>query len=157
MPIEKDKVVTLHYTLIDAAASEPEAGPLTTQQADIDANFGGEALSDVLNALKYSDSEFAAGALKKLSRNSPIAMGAALEIIHRVRNRDDIRFALDQEYRFTFRAMEDGDFLEGIRAQIIDKDRNPQWKYSLDTLPAGKVTKMLLPLGADALTFEKGE
>ena len=58
-------------------------------------------------------------------------MGAALEIIHRVRNRDDIRYALDQEYRFTFRAMEHGDFLEGIRAQIIDKDRNPQWKYSL--------------------------
>ncbi len=148
---------TADYTLIDTAASEPEAGPLTTQQADIDANFGGETLSDVLNALKYSDSEFAAGALKKLSRNSPIAMGAALEIIHRVRNRDDIRYALDQEYRFTFRAMEDGDFLEGIRAQIIDKDRNPQWKYSLDALPAGIVTKMVLPLGADALTFEKGE
>lgn len=148
---------TADYILIDAAASEPEAGPLTTQQAEIDANFGGETLSDVLNALKYSDSEFSAGTQKKLSRNSPIAMGAALEIIHRVRNRDDIRYALDQEYRFTFRAMEDGDFLEGIRAQIIDKDRNPQWKYSLDTLPAGKVTKMLLPLGADALTFEKGE
>ncbi|SMP10966.1 enoyl-CoA hydratase/isomerase family protein [Shimia sagamensis] len=148
---------TADYTLIDAVASEPEAGPLTTQQADIDAHFGGETLNDVLNALKYSDSEFAVGALKKLSRNSPIAMGAALEIIHRVRQRDDIRFALDQEYRFTFRAMDDGDFLEGIRAQIIDKDRNPQWKYSLDALPAGIVTKMVLPLGADALTFEKGE
>ncbi|WP_299420151.1 enoyl-CoA hydratase/isomerase family protein [uncultured Shimia sp.] len=148
---------TADYALIDAAASEPEAGPLTTQQADIDAHFGGETLNDILNALKFSDSEFATGALKKLSRNSPIAMGAAQEIIHRVRQRDDIRFALDQEYRFTFRAMEDGDFLEGIRAQIIDKDRNPQWKYSLDALPAGIVTKMVLPLGADALTFEKGE
>jgi len=148
---------TADYNLIDAAASEPESGPLTTQQADIDANFGGETVNDVLNSLKFSTSDFAAGALKKLSRNSPIAMGAALEIIHRVRTRDDIRYALDQEYRFTFRAMEDGDFLEGIRAQIIDKDRNPQWKYSLDTLPAGIVTKMVLPLGADALTFEKGE
>ncbi len=150
---------TADYALIDAAASEPEAGPLATQQADIDAHFGGETLNDVLNALKFSDShtDFAAGALKKLGCNSPIAMGAALEIIHRVRQRDDIRFALDQEYRFTFRAMEHGDFLEGIRAQIIDKDRNPQWKYTLEEVPPGIITSMVLPLGADALTFEKGE
>ena len=142
---------------IDMAAKAPAQGPLAAQQADIDANFGGETLNDVLNALKFADSDFAAAALKKLGRNSPIAMGAALEIIHRVRNRDDIRYALDQEYRFTFRAMEHGDFLEGIRAQIIDKDRNPQWKYSLEDIPAGIITKMVMPLGADALTFEKGE
>lgn len=142
---------------IDMAAKQPDTGPLAAQQADIDANFGGETLNDVLNALKFAETDFAADALKKLSRNSPIAMGAALEIIHRVRQRDDIRFALDQEYRFTFRAMEHGDFLEGIRAQIIDKDRNPQWKYTLEEVPAGIITKMVMPLGTDALTFEKGE
>lgn len=142
---------------IDMAAKQLEQGPLAAQQADIDANFGGETLNDVLNALKHANSDFAAGALKKLGRNSPIAMGAALEIIHRVRSLDDIRHALDQEYRFTFRAMEHGDFLEGIRAQIIDKDRNPQWKYTLEEIPAGIITKMVMPLGADALTFEKGE
>ncbi|SFK65867.1 enoyl-CoA hydratase/isomerase family protein [Shimia haliotis] len=142
---------------IDVAATKPDQGPLAGQQADIDATFAGETLNDVLNALKYAGTDFAADALKKLGRNSPIAMGAALEIIHRVRSLDDIRHALDQEYRFTFRAMEHGDFLEGIRAQIIDKDRNPQWKYTLEDIPAGIITKMVLPLGADALTFEKGE
>ncbi|MGR3635373.1 MAG: enoyl-CoA hydratase/isomerase family protein [Shimia sp.] len=148
---------TGNWDLIDAAATQPEDAPLAALQGEIDANFGGETLNDVVNALTYAKTDFAAGALKKLSRNSPIAMGAALEIIHRVRTRDDIRFALDQEYRFTFRAMQHGDFLEGIRAQIIDKDRNPQWKYTLEALPAGVVTKMVLPLGADKLTFEKGE
>ena len=145
------------WTLIDAAAQPAQDSTLSTQQQEIDACFGGETLNDVRNALLFDDSDFASAALKKLSRNSPIAMGAALEIIHRVRMRDDIRFALDQEYRFTFRAMEQGDFLEGIRAQIIDKDRNPQWKYSLEEVPAGIITKMVMPLGADALTFEKGE
>ncbi|WP_270730717.1 enoyl-CoA hydratase/isomerase family protein [Shimia sp. Alg240-R146] len=148
---------TGNWDLIDAAATQPEDAPLAALQAEIDANFGGETLNDVVNALTFAKTDFAAGAMKKLSRNSPIAMGAALEIIHRVRTRDDIRFALDQEYRFTFRAMQHGDFLEGIRAQIIDKDRNPQWKYTLEALPAGVVTKMVLPLGADKLTFEKGE
>ncbi|KPA22768.1 putative enoyl-CoA hydratase echA8 [Shimia sp. SK013] len=148
---------TGNWDLIDAAATQPDEPPLAALQADIDASFGGETLNDVVNALTFAKTDFAAGALKKLSRNSPIAMGAALEIIHRVRTRDDIRYALDQEYRFTFRAMQHGDFLEGIRAQIIDKDRNPQWKYTLEALPAGVVTKMVLPLGADKLTFEKGE
>ena len=38
--------------------------------------------------------------------------------------------ALDLEYRFTFRASEHGDFLEGIRAQVIDKDRTPKWTHA---------------------------
>ena len=55
------------------------------------------------------------------------------------------------EYRFTFRAMEHADFIEGIRAAITDKDRNPQWKHTLDDAIEMAVTNMLLPLGADTL------
>ncbi len=147
---------TGNWELIDAAAQPFEAGSLAQQSDQINAHFGGERMSDILTSLNADDSDFAKGTLKKLSRNSPIAMGAALEIIHRVRGMPEIRFALDQEYRFTFRAMEQGDFLEGIRAQIIDKDRNPQWKHTLEALPPMAVTNMVLPLGADKLTFEKG-
>ncbi|MEM7424369.1 MAG: enoyl-CoA hydratase/isomerase family protein, partial [Pseudomonadota bacterium] len=38
-----------------------------------------------------------------------------------------IEDALAQEYRFIWRCMEDGEFLEGIRAAVIDKDRQPRW------------------------------
>ncbi|SHI86710.1 enoyl-CoA hydratase [Shimia gijangensis] len=145
------------WTLIDTAAQTAPNGTLETQQTEIDANFGGESLTDIVNALKASDSDFARDALKKLSRNSPLAMGCALEIIHRVRATESIRAALEQEYRFTYRAMEHGDFLEGIRAQIIDKDRNPQWKHDLNALPAVAVSQMLMPLGDATLTFEKGD
>lgn len=145
------------WTLIDAAATDAPEGQIGPVLADIDATFGGETLVDIVNALKTQDSAFAQDALKKLSRNSPLAMGCALEIIHRVRNTKDIRAALEQEYRFTYRAMEHGDFLEGIRAQIIDKDRNPQWQHSLETLPAVAVSQMLMPLGDAKLSFEKGE
>lgn len=145
------------WTAIDAAAETIPSSPLATQQAEIDDTFGGETLADIINALKASDTDFARDAQKKLSRNSPIAMGCALEIIHRVRERQNIRTALEQEYRFTYRAMEHGDFLEGIRAQIIDKDRNPKWKHDLSALPAVAVSQMLMPLGDAALTFEKGD
>ncbi|MEQ9694032.1 enoyl-CoA hydratase/isomerase family protein [Shimia sp. SDUM112013] len=148
---------TGNWSLIDAAAQHINPGPIAESGAEIDAFFGGEALADVVNALKASDSDFAAKTLKTLNRNSPLAMGCTLEIVHRVRAASDIRAALEQEYRFTYRAMEHGDFLEGIRAQIIDKDRNPQWQHSLDSLPAVAVSQMLMPLGDAKLTFEKGE
>ena len=53
--------------------------------------------------------------------------------------------------------MDQGDLLEGIRAAVIDKDRAPQWQHDLDTPPVLAATQMLMPLGADALTFETEE
>ncbi len=145
------------WTLIDTAAKPAETGPFETEIDQINALFAGEGLIDIVNALRSSDSEFAAAALKKLSHNAPLALGCALEIIHRVRGTQDIRFALEQEYRYTYRAMEHGDFLEGIRAQIIDKDRNPSWKHALDQVPQTDIAAMLQPLGDAKLSFEKGE
>ncbi len=141
---------------IEKAAQTPADGTLEPLRGQIDAMFAGETLGDIVNLLKAEDSEFAARTLKALNRNSPLAMGCAVEMIHRLRQgTPDIRRALELEYRFTYRAMEKGDFLEGIRAAIIDKDRNPQWKHGLDALPSVAVSQMLLPLGADTLNFEE--
>ena len=80
-------------------------------------------------------------------------MAATLEMLDRLKGESDIREALRLEYRFTARAMEHADFLEGIRAQIIDRDRNPQWHHGLRAVPASAVAAMTAPLGADELTF----
>ena len=62
--------------------------------------------------------------------------------------------ALELEYRVTFRAQQDTDFLEGIRAMIIDEDRTPTWRHSLATgVPNDEVRALLAPLGPDTLTF----
>lgn len=133
----------------------PPDGTLNNQQAEIDAQFGGEDLLAIVNALKSSDTEFAQGALKAMGRNSPLSMACAVEIIHRLRGpMADIRRALELEYRFTFRAMEKGDFLEGIRAAVIDKDRSPNWQHDLSKPPALAATQMLMPLGDNAMTFD---
>lgn len=139
------------------ARPAPDAA-LAGRQADIARHFGAGTLADIRASLAAEDSDFARDTARAMDRNSPISMACALEMIRRLRSGTaTIRTALDLEYRFTWRAMEHGDFLEGIRAQIIDKDRNPRWKHAGRDVPAEAVQQMLAPLGEDALTFEAEE
>lgn len=129
-----------------------QMGPIQSQMDQINAHFTGVSLSDVLVTLQKDDSEFAVKTLKQLRRNCPLSIACTFEILHRLRSSNlTILKALDLEYRFTARAMEHGDFIEGIRAAIIDKDRAPKWQYSDGQVPAAAVSKMLLPLGKNAL------
>lgn len=129
-------------------------GPLSAMTAQIDRLFAGVTLAEVVAALEADDSAFAAETLKALRRNSPLAMACTLAMLDRLRAaKTTIRDALDLEYRFTARAMQQSDFLEGIRAAIIDKDRKPVWKHTIETLPDAAVSAMLAPLGQDALSL----
>ena len=61
----------------------------------------------------------------------------------------DVKEALKIEYRFTSRAQEYTDFQEGIRSMIIDKDRNPVWKYTnIKEVPIQEVFDLLKPLSS---------
>ena len=144
------------YTLIDQKAGDAPDGSLAGQQAEIDRLFAGETLADITRMLDRDDSDFAASARKALSRCSPLSAACTVEMMHRLRGTEAIEKALDLEYRFTYRAAEDGDFLEGIRAAIIDKDRNPQWQHaSAEAVSLADISKMLRPLGANALKLEE--
>lgn len=137
---------------VDRAALPAPDSPLAADQPEIDGMFAGEAIRDILNMLRVSDSALKARALAMMEKNSPLSVACTVELVHRARLRDTIENALEQEYRFTFRAMEKGDFLEGIRAAIIDKDKTPIWRHAaLDAVPPTEVAGMLLPLGAQAL------
>ena len=130
----------------------PPPGMLRAQTGEIDALFAGEGLDDIMTDLQNANSDFAKDALKKLSRVSPLSAACTIEMIHRLRGPSiTMEKALDMEYRFTFRAMEHGDFIEGIRAAIIDKDRSPNWQYAQGNVPLTAISKMLQPLGANAL------
>jgi 3-hydroxyisobutyrate dehydrogenase len=141
---------------IAQAAQPAPPAPLADQQPEIDALFAGEDLRAVINLLRNTDNDLARGALKALARNAPLSMATAIEMIHRLRGPSaDIRRALELEYRVTSRIMEHGDFLEGIRAAIIDKDRNPQWRHVLDSVPAADVARLLRPMGKETLDFRE--
>ena len=134
----------------------PPRGAMRPLLPGIDRHFGAGTLGDILTGLRAADSEFARDSLQAMGRNSPLSMACTVEMIRRLRRPDaTVRDALKREYRFTWRAMAEGDFLEGIRAQIIDKDRDPKWQYPDMEVPADAVAAMLAPLGADGLTFSE--
>lgn len=144
---------TGNWEAVERVAHAAPVAPLAAVEAEINGLFGGETLRDILNLLKVSTTDFAQNALKAMSGNSPISMACTVELIHRSRARDSIEGALEMEYRFTSRSMEHGDFLEGIRALIIDKDNAPNWRHTgAEAVATHEVSTMLLPLGKHALT-----
>ncbi|MCP3969068.1 MAG: enoyl-CoA hydratase/isomerase family protein [Rhodobacteraceae bacterium] len=140
--------------VIETTAEAPPPGTLEQRQGDIDDFFSRGQLGDILVALDATETDFAAKAREALLRNSPLSMACTLELVARVRANPTIRSALAQEYRFTWRASDKGDFLEGIRAAIIDKDRNPRWQHGPTAVTAETVAEMMAPLGDNDMSWE---
>ena len=126
--------------------------PMAGEQARIDALFAGADMPAILAALAADDSPLAQSALKAIRRNSPLSMASTLALLRPPPA--SLQDALRQEYRWTWRSMEHGDFIEGVRAQILDKDRNPRWHHaSPEAVTEAEVAAMLAPLGPDELSF----
>ncbi|MFD2739845.1 enoyl-CoA hydratase/isomerase family protein [Sulfitobacter aestuarii] len=142
--------------LLDAAAGPaPEAG-LAARQAQIDAWFAPGSRAQIHARLEEADGDFAAETLNLFERGAPLSQACALEMLARLRaGGPDMRAALALEYRFTWRAQAQGDFLEGIRAAIIDKDRQPRWQYGDGNVPDAAVAAMLADLGENELNLEE--
>ncbi|MTE01628.1 enoyl-CoA hydratase/isomerase family protein [Paracoccus sp. YIM 132242] len=113
--------------------------------------FGRQTMAEIVAALEAAGDE---AALKPLRRNSPLSLAATLALVRAARSDASLRDSLARELRFTWRATRDSDFLEGVRAQIIDKDRKPRW--AADASPA-HVKAMLAPLGDDEIEWENGK
>lgn len=129
------------------AQQTPPPARLSDWQPAIDAAFNAQTLGAIYANL--TDTPPLEHARKLMDRNSPLAMGAAIPTIQAARDNGTIEAALEMEYRFTHRAIADSDFIEGIRAAIIDRDRSPKWRAA----SADDIQKMTAPLGAATLTF----
>lgn len=148
--LTKRLIETGDWTIIDQMAETVPDSPLANAQENIDAHFGGQTIHDIVRS--FADDEWSTNTHKILRRNCPLSVACTIELVHRVRGLDAIKPALQMEYRFTSRSASEGDFVEGIRAAIIDKDRNPKWKIpTLEEINTLHVSNMLMPLGDEEL------
>ncbi|SMX30892.1 enoyl-CoA hydratase/isomerase family protein [Octadecabacter ascidiaceicola] len=139
---------------IEVATKSAPEGTLVQNAAAIDDLFAGQTISEIAANLANSDTEFAAAAAKKLSKGAPLSLACALVTIRQARQ-GDLKAALQMEYRFSYRAQEQGDFLEGIRAQIIDRDFKPKWQHADFDVPPKDIDTMLAGLGPFEWTEER--
>lgn len=157
--VPKENLLALTQALIASGNSADishhsgvtEPGELSKLRNEIDIIFSLDTIGDILSALEKSDAEWASKALYKINRASPISICVTLQTIRTIRANPGINNALRQEFRFVSRALEHGDFVEGVRALIIDKDKQPNWRFETITdVPDEIVQQFLSPaVGGD--------
>ena len=132
---------------VDLAATPPPDSGLADEAAFTERHFAGQTLIDVVRSLRAEGGAAADAALDTIAKVSPLAAACALQLVRRARAFDGIEPALEQEFRYTSRSTEHGDFLEGIRAAIVDRDRAPRWRHpGPEAVTSLEVSRMLRPL-----------
>jgi len=87
-------------------------------------------LKEVAEGKKSSDDKALAEKwLKNIGRFSPISCSVVVEQIRRGKNMS-LSEVFEMEYKISQGFMESGEFYEGVRALLIDKDNSPKWKHS---------------------------
>jgi enoyl-CoA hydratase len=111
-----------------AAVQQPAPlSPLLEKRAWIDPAYASDDLATILDSLSSSGVEDAAAAAATIAKKSPTALHVTLAALRKARTLPSLEAALDQEFRVSIHSLGWPDLAEGIRAQVIDKDRNPQW------------------------------
>ena len=124
--------VAVEKILKKHARKAPKAEPLSPS---IGAFFA-ESAAEVLENLERDEGEWAQAQAAIKRKKSPLAMAVTYEAIKRG-GKMGFREAMQMELNLSLNFLKTQDFYEGIRSQLIDKDRNPQWSHES---PA-KVTK----------------
>ncbi|WP_174518166.1 enoyl-CoA hydratase/isomerase family protein, partial [Mycobacteroides abscessus] len=130
-------------------ASAPSSD-LLAQRSWIDECYAGETVTDIVAALQAHGDERARAAADQILTRSPIALSVTLAAVRRARELPSLEAVLTQEYRVSSQSVRSHDLIEGIRAQLVDKDRNPQWDpKTLSDVTAADVDEFFQPVDDD--------
>jgi enoyl-CoA hydratase len=137
----------------------PPVAPLLEHHAMISEVFSEHDLSLIFAKLSYlaiGGSVFAGETLETMQLKSPTSMVIALE---QMRRGISMTFAeaMQMEYRIVSRIAEGHDFYEGVRAVIIDKDNEPQWRpVRMADLTKAAIDAHFAPLADDLVLDSVG-
>ncbi|MCX5203616.1 enoyl-CoA hydratase/isomerase family protein [Streptomyces sp. NBC_00237] len=121
-------------------------GELAEHQHWIDACYSADTVEEIVSRLRAHGSRAAAEAADTLATKSPTALKVTLTALRGARELGPLERVLEQEYRVSCAALTSYDLVEGIRAQVIDKDRRPRWRpASLSEVTQADVARYFAP------------
>jgi enoyl-CoA hydratase len=134
-------------TVVRAFDEEPPPGTLADQIDWINRCYAADTVEEILDRLRAGGEE-AGSAAKEIGTKSPTALKVTLSSLRSAGTLPDLESVLNQEYRVSSTCLRTPDMAEGIRAQIIDKDRDPRWSpATLSEVTDDTVAAFFRPLG----------
>jgi enoyl-CoA hydratase len=100
---------------------------LQAQRAAIDTIFATDSVPEILHQLGADNTDWARKTIEALRGVSPSALAWTLRILREGAHRT-LEQCLDAEFALTHTTMRHSDFIEGVRAMVVDKDRTPRWR-----------------------------
>jgi len=119
--LESEEPAAALAMLAQDAGPSPLAAEMT-EQADA---FAQPTVARIVDALRQHGGSAVAD---RILSKSPLALAVTLEALRRALSLEDLEDALAQEFIVSMNALRAPDFAEGVRAQLVDKDRNPRWQ-----------------------------
>ena len=139
--------------LLATLHGDPGPSDLEALRDGIDFHFAHDRVEDIVDSLDEGD-EWAREQAATIRRMSPTSCKLTLQGL-RMGKGADIEDALITEYRMVCEIRNGHDFFEGVRAQLLDKDRNPQWKpATLAAVTEADIERHLQEPDSGDLTFE---
>src|SRR5581483_350505 len=112
---------------VGAYAIEPSDGPLTAADDEIDQTFSAVGVAEIRTRLEQADSDWAREQLAVLDRMSPASLEITYDLISQGRDRS-LDACLQAEFEAAREVTRSPDFVEGVRAALVDKDHDPHWQ-----------------------------
>jgi enoyl-CoA hydratase len=139
---------------LDELSTLAAPGKLSAAQRWIDACYSAETVEEIIGRLRNSSNDEARADAATLQKMSPTSLKITLRNIRAALSFTRVEQSFQQDYRISLACIAEHDFIEGIRAAIVDKDRNPVWRPDkLEHVTPDMVERHFRPVGALELTF----
>jgi enoyl-CoA hydratase len=113
-----------------------------------------DAILGEIDEAGYAGMDFATETYDAITHNSPTSLAIALRQMQ-IGPKLDRDEAIKLEYRMMTHLMKSPEFYEGVRAAIIDKDRQPKWNPSeVDAVKAADIDPYFVPLAEGELDLK---
>ncbi|HEX8400172.1 MAG TPA: enoyl-CoA hydratase/isomerase family protein [Allosphingosinicella sp.] len=116
--------------ILDEAGVAPPLARIAANRERIDKTFASNHFEEIVAALEADDSDWARAELETLRIKSPQACKVSLRLLSDGAGMHDFADEMRQEYAVAAHVVQRHDFVEGVRAVLIDKDASPRWQPS---------------------------